>query len=353
MRFKVQLLRFIACCTKSSVVFFAFLITNCQLPVAVAQDIHFSQFHASPLNLNPAYTGFFNGDFRFSGIHRNQWKSVTVPYKTYSGAFDMNTAFPNSETNKIGAGIVFNNDRAGDSEFGILEGALCTSFIKNIGGDSVHFITGGIQLGFVQESINYAKLTFDNQFNGDAFDPNIGINETFSDDKFIYFDLSAGVSWLFRVNDRFNIGTGLALFHINKPQMSFMDDSQSKLNTKFSGNINSAIGLTENIFLLPGLLYSSQTTYRELNAGANVKFVLNKKPGRYTSLYAGAWLRVKDAFILSTGIDYNNLNIGFSYDINTSDLKRASNGKGAYEISLAYIIKKVKPPLIHPPCPVY
>ncbi|HOA38555.1 MAG TPA: type IX secretion system membrane protein PorP/SprF, partial [Flavihumibacter sp.] len=35
-----------------------------------AQDPHFSQFFASPLTLNPAYTGKFNGTVRVSGNYR-------------------------------------------------------------------------------------------------------------------------------------------------------------------------------------------------------------------------------------------------------------------------------------------
>jgi type IX secretion system PorP/SprF family membrane protein len=348
LQFKVQSLRL-----KMIVAFFA--IVNCQLSTfkAIAQDIHFSQFNRSPLNLNPANTGLFDGDFRFSGIHRNQWKSVTVPYKTFSGAFDMSTPFPNAENNLIGAGIVFNNDKAGDSDLGIIEGAVSGSLIKNIGGDSIHFISGGIQLGFVQESFNYAKLTFDNQFDGDAFNPNAASGETFSNTKFMYFDFSAGVNWLFKMNDRLNFGAGVSLYHINQPKLSFMDEASSKLNHKLAVDLKSSIGITEDIFLLPALLYQNQFKYKELDLGGNLKFILNKKPGKYIALYGGLWMRTKDAVYPSIGLDYNELNVGLSYDINTSDLQRASNSKGGYEISLTYIIKKVKPLVIHPPCPVY
>jgi len=31
------------------------------------QDIHFSQYNMSPLNLNPAFTGSFDGDYRAGG----------------------------------------------------------------------------------------------------------------------------------------------------------------------------------------------------------------------------------------------------------------------------------------------
>jgi hypothetical protein len=33
----------------------------------VAQDIHFTQFFTNPLALNPAQTGYFNGNYRVGG----------------------------------------------------------------------------------------------------------------------------------------------------------------------------------------------------------------------------------------------------------------------------------------------
>ena len=39
-----------------------------------AQDIHFSQFNMSPGNLNPAFTGFFDGDVRGVANYRSQWR---------------------------------------------------------------------------------------------------------------------------------------------------------------------------------------------------------------------------------------------------------------------------------------
>jgi hypothetical protein len=43
-----------------------------------------------------------------------------------------------------------------------------------------------------------------------------------------------------------------------------------------------------------------------------------------------------DAIIFSTRFDYDQFGIGFSYDINISDLKVASNSNGAFEFSLIY-----------------
>jgi hypothetical protein len=48
-----------------------------------AQDISFSQFYDQPLLRNPALAGIFTGDVRFTASYRNQWQSVTIPYRTF------------------------------------------------------------------------------------------------------------------------------------------------------------------------------------------------------------------------------------------------------------------------------
>ena len=49
---------------------------------AYSQDINFSQFYELPLLRNPGLAGNFSGDFRITASYRNQWESVTVPYRT-------------------------------------------------------------------------------------------------------------------------------------------------------------------------------------------------------------------------------------------------------------------------------
>ena len=49
-----------------------------------AQDIHWSQINNNPIFQNPANTGNFEGDFRFVGNYKDQWRSVTVPFTTFS-----------------------------------------------------------------------------------------------------------------------------------------------------------------------------------------------------------------------------------------------------------------------------
>ena len=61
--------------------FFLFLVLN-NLRTEAQQDINFSQFYELPLLRNPALAGIFNGNVRFTAAYRNQWESITAPYRT-------------------------------------------------------------------------------------------------------------------------------------------------------------------------------------------------------------------------------------------------------------------------------
>ena len=97
------------------------IVTNC-----MGQDFHFSQFYASPLTLNPALTGRFDGNMRFTGIYRTQWSGIntnTYLYQTPSASAEVN--FFN---NKASLGVLFLNDQTNDKTFNTLLGGLSFSY---------------------------------------------------------------------------------------------------------------------------------------------------------------------------------------------------------------------------------
>ena len=80
-----------------------------------AQDPHFSQFFSSPLTLNPAYTGKFDGNFRVAGNYRNQWPTINNAFTTATASFDMpimTNRLPEFDT--WGVGILALNDQSGN-----------------------------------------------------------------------------------------------------------------------------------------------------------------------------------------------------------------------------------------------
>ncbi len=328
------------------VVLFPFWLTG--------QDIHFSQYTNSPLNLNPAQTGFFRGQYRFVLNHRNQWTSVTKPYSTFSGSFDMQLLKRKFKQDIIGFGIVFNNDRAGDAGMGTTQSSLSFSYTKGLNRRNSHFISFGLQGGGAQHRFDYSQLNFDNQYNGDFYDPGLNNGENFNRNSYIYLDISTGVHWFLQLEDQLIFNGGIAAFHLNQPSLSFFDNDGVILNTRFVIYANSSIGLSPNTDILPSILVMKQGTYTEVCIGADFKFIYNNSPYYYSAINVGAFLRNQDAFILKAGLDQRKWNIGLSYDFNISDLNPASKYLGGYEISVIYIVNQLRHRKTKEiPCPIF
>jgi hypothetical protein len=54
-------------------------------------------------------------------------------------------------------------------------------------------------------------------------------------------------------------------------------------------------------------------------------------------IHGGGFLRWKDALIPVLKIDYHPFAVAISYDVNVSQLKTASQGRGGFELSVSYI----------------
>lgn len=318
------------------------------------QDIHFSQYMNSPLNLNPAQTGFFRGSSRFVLNHRNQWASVTIPYSTFSGSFDMQLLKRKFKQDIIGLGIVFSNDKAGDAAMGTTQGSLSLSYTKGLNRRNSHFLSVGIQGGAAQHRVDYTKLSFDNQYNGDHYDPSLYNGENFSKSNFFYFDISSGVHWYLQLQDQLIFNAGFSAFHLNQPQLSFFNNSDVILYTRYVFYGNAAIGLGVNTDMIPSLLIMKQGPYTEFCIGTDFKFISNSNLYYYSAITTGIFLRNKDAVIIKAGLEQQKWTFGISYDFNFSDLTPASKYLGGYEISISYIVNQTRPKKAKDiPCPIF
>jgi type IX secretion system PorP/SprF family membrane protein len=332
----------------SMLLFFIF-----QSLMALGQDIHFSQFALSPLSLNPAQTGFFDGNYRLAGNYRGQWAAVPVPYTTFSASADMNLGRKKSK-DKIGLGLLMYNDRAGDADFGTSQFSPSFSYIKTLGSPAKHqALSFGVQPGFVQRTINFQKLRFDNQYNGDVFDPGAPSGENFSTSNFSYFTLSAGILYYYKPAPRSSFSIGAGLFNINSAPQSFFNKDDIRLFKRavFHGQAQFKIG--EKMDLVPAFQIMKQYKYTEVLLGTSVKFLLVQNRGGREAFNVGCWLRPGDAVILSTGYDYRQFVFGLSYDINYSGLRAATNNRGGLEFAVIYIVKNVPAYINKRICPAY
>jgi len=319
-----------------------------------SQDIHFTQFYTSPLNLNPAMTGFFDGSQRFTLQNKTQWESVTVPFTTLSASYDLPILKRYLKHDLFGGGIVIDRDQEGDSKYGTTQVNLSLSYIRSLNRLNNQFVSFGIQVGAAQRSIDYTQLIFDSQWDGTSFNPALSNNEQFNIRNFFFFDLSAGSYWSLLQHNGNSFNAGISLFHINEPRQSLLGDDDVRLARKLLINGNEQLVVTSKIKLIPGILIMQQGTYNEIDLGSMIKFIRSPAEVNYLALSCGMYYRVGDAFNLIAGLDYRDWSLGVSYDINSSNLVPASHNRGGLELTLMYIINKNKKNYIKKiPCPIF
>ena len=162
-----------------------------------AQDLHFSQTAQTPLLINPGAAGVFDGWERVNINHRSQWLGGGTQFTTTSIAADLNLWKPRfNDQAYAGLGVMFYNDGGGDSRFGTQLGSITFSGILPMG-RSGHILSAGLQGGFGQRKADLTNVTFLNQWNGTAFDPNIISGEQNTMTSFAYMDASAGLYYMF------------------------------------------------------------------------------------------------------------------------------------------------------------
>lgn len=313
------------------------ILIICCSSIVIAQDIHFSQSFLSPLTLNPACTGN-NGDYRFVGNYKDQWRSVSNTYKTVFASADIVPV--RKKDGFIGIGLSFYNDKAGKSDLGTTQINIPVSYTARI--NRVHFLTGAVQAGYTQKSINTNNLKWDNQYDGSSYDPNLPTGEGSFTEKKSFMDLTAGLLWSYIPDKENKISLGTSVLHINNPNQSYTgnpDALKAKIVVHGSGEIKLN---KRNGYIVPILLYTNQGKLNEVNAGGMIKYGLgldSKYTGvnKSSSISFGALYRVKDAIIILVNMEYKRaFTFGFSYDINVSRLTAASKGRGGMELCIAY-----------------
>lgn len=322
-----------------------------------AQDIHFSQFGNSPLNLNPGLTGVYACDMRFAGSYRNQWRSVPVPYSTFAVSAENKFYHKKGRYDRyFAAGLMINHDQQGTLKLTSLQIGIPVSYTAPISKNN--FLTFGVTPMFGQRSFKTDKLTFDAQWVDCIYDPSADSHESqlFASTNLKYFDISGGLNFHTQSSSKRTKGDiGFGMFHINRPSHNFWTTTQDvKLASKLTGYGMGTVQLAKKADLVANLLFQKQGTYKEIVVGLAGRFHLNQNPYNHLALQLGLGYRQRytDALIPSVELHWRTWLLGLSYDINLSDFDKATTSRGGPELSLQYRICRVKPLPIFKTCPL-
>ena len=314
------------------------------------QDPHFSQFFASPLTINPAFTGKFDGDIRMTAIHRNQWPSIPKAYITTGASADFNLL-----KNKIGEGDVFGigfsalSDQSADAALKLNYGSLSLSYHKSLDENGYNTLGAGFQTTYSSTMLDFNKLTFEDQLTQNGFTGSTAERLNNGDTQ-NYLDVNAGILFSGSSTGSDNYYLGASIYHINRPNLSFIDKVWN-LSSRVTIHGGYSFPMNDQLSLNTSVIHQIQNNASETLAGAAIAANLNGDSDHPSSVYFGTWIRMNDALIPYVGIEVKGLRIGASYDINSSSLKAATVSRGGSEFSLIYIKKSSQIKSI--PCPKF
>ena len=305
----------------------------------VAQDIHFSNYNAQPLILNPATTGLNGCDFRVGTNFKAQWLGVSEgnTYRTTSLYGDFAMGKPTKFSNFGGVGISLFSDQAGDLNYNTNKVDVSFAYhlmLNNRGTSSLSF---GIQGGFAHRGLDQSKALF--QFDPITGEPILSAVESFDADTRFYGDAGAGFLYSTSPKKNSNYFFGLALQHVNQPNISSFNinrDESARMFMKFTLHGGALIPFNNQLGIMPGFMLLKQGPTYEATLTSFLKYKLSQIPTVKTALYFGVMYRIEDAIVIATRADVKAFQIHFSYDLNLSKFTVASRGNGGPEIALVY-----------------
>lgn len=306
----------------------------CSIPYAsLAQDMHFGHFFNTPLITNPGQTGQFEGQWRLTGDYRNQWKSITTPFTTFTASADYQFDIYDFPAD-LSAGLYLLNDQAGDGE-------LTTQKVYFMGSASRSFfqeklrLSLGLAYGTVQQKLDFSKLTFDEQWTLSGFNTDLPSQEPTDEQTQNYSDLNLGLYGAYQWDDDILLHGGVSIIHLIRPKSSFYNQN-NKLGMRPRFHAGATWQMREEWTVEPSMMYMRQKKAHEFLAGANVHYKLERNG--IERLTAGAWFRGVGDAIPAVGLTYKGVEGLISYDFNLYDVNEASKSLGGFEISLKYII---------------
>ena len=306
--------------------------------IVKAQDLHFSQFYEFPLLRNPALAGIFSGNFRLTAAYRNQWQSVTVPYRTMAVSGECKLLRGLSTGDFITAAVQATNDVAGDSRLQRTQIFPVINYHKLLNEDKTTFLSLAFMGGPVSEHFDATKLRFDDQFVNGAYSASNPTRQQFGSTGFTYWDASVGVSFKTSLTNSINIYAGGGLFHLTQPTIAFTEAYDVRLNRKWGLNAGLSAWINNQDKLVFYADYFMQGGDRLIQGGGLYTHSFDETGEEATlSVAIGGTLRWQDAFVPIIKLYTHQLGIGLSYDVNISKLKTASQFRGGFELSLSYI----------------
>jgi len=307
--------------------------------VQAQADIHFSQFYETSILRNPALTGVFADDYKLGVYYRDQWSSISNPYRTTLVSAETRLLLSERSADFFSFGLLGYQDKAGSIDQKITAIYPAVNFNKSINPEHNSYLSVGFTGGYMQYSIDESKATFNNQYVGGSYNAANPNGENLPNPKMTLWDLGAGINYNTSSGEdnKVTYVIGVSAYHFTQPKLSYYRNPDVRMDMRLNGNMAVNLEVKENVSLQFQGNYAHQGTYQEIMVGGLVSWnALTQGSKSIFTLSGGVMYRYKDAVIPVIKMKYKALAVAVSYDVNLSTLQEASNEQGGYEMTVFF-----------------
>lgn len=335
--------------------------------ILFGQDIHYSMFQMSPLDLNPALAGSFYGTSRIGGIYRTQDVILgsdfggPTTYNTYSIYLDAPVVRGFREQDWIGLGLGLSNDVVGVGDLTKTYTIQAVSYHIALDKDQKNVFTIGINSGSIS---NNGKNNF-------RFEDGILTGGQSVEENFLNTQQGGSGNTGARQGGQADAGFGLLYKgYLDKVSAVRIGLSGKHLFNPFNrigrggGVTNSsrtpvtiaAFGeydrlISPRMRVIPAAVFQNSGQFNTFALQTMVAYYFD--PKNDITVYGGLGARTNffnpvDAVPVYLGFDIGDIQTRFAYDVTISGKNFTNGTLGAFEVSVNYIIKIYKRPKVDP-----
>jgi type IX secretion system PorP/SprF family membrane protein len=227
-------------------------------------------------------------------------------------------------------------DRAGTVALTTTQFLPALNFHKSMSESRNTYLSLGFMGGVVSRRLDRSKVTTNNQYDGFSYNGSLPDGETFASD-YTYLDMTVGMSLstTLGAEEEHLVFGGIAYHHFNKPVNAFYRNITHLPRWVVSTGLKLKMDPWSSVTFHAD--YNKQGTGSMLVGGGMYSRKVGDEDEATYTLHMGAYYRWNDAVIPVVKLDYHPFSVAFSYDVNVSELKAASAGRGGFEVSLSYV----------------
>lgn len=317
-----------------SIIVATFLLQILLSNASMAQEPGFMQFNAMPLSISPALAGSYTSDWRVMTQARSQWLGKGMMYNTQALSADGKVKVIDDQQ-YVGIGGMLISDKA-------MEGLFRSTYVTLNG--SYHFalddngsgLAAGIGIVSNNTRVDFSQLLFDQQLTSSGFDRAFSTGELALRNNASYVSSTAGLMYTF-ASELMYFDIGVSGYRFIKMNRSLLNDQNQfvqpryTIHSFYSGSINDRSSL-----MLTGMhmmMNKQNVTYLGLGWSTLLSgetFVGSKV------LNMGVYYNTRGTLAPFLGYQFNNYELGISYDLNLSPAKSGSVTSKAIEINFSY-----------------